>query len=500
MSFRRAFALSEGEVCDATPPGTDVLVDHTATDLHLELVPKPSLDPADPLNWPLWRKLAILFCMSLYAFVANFTSASLSSALPIMATPLVFRPPIPMSRLTHLIAVNVLMLGAGNIWNVPLAHTFGRRPVILINLLLLTLSSMWAGLAKEFNNLLAARFFIGIGGSAADAVAPDVVGEIFFVHQRGRAMACYTVFLACGSLVGGTSGSYIVAMHGYEWLHWTNVIFSAITLALCFVFQSETLFDRVSALAVSGEERPGSQSNADQKPASAEGRASFPPYTFSRSLRMWTYRPGLLRRFLTPLMTLRFPGVWLVMLWYAGLVGGIVTISTVGPGMVAAPPYLWGRNAGLINIGGIIGTLLGTVYCYYVADFAVKQHAKKESHGFAEPEARLWTALPGLFLATTGLWVFGFSGNNPGGNSWVGLQFGGGMLAFGLMQVPSIGFNYIIDSYNPISGDCFVAITFMRSVRQNTSVPEKDTSMSGLGILPKANGTVLISNRQTPNE
>lgn len=73
-------------------------------------------------------------------------------------------------------------------WWVPLANTFGRRPVILVALLLLTLSSMWAGLAKSYESLLAARLFMGIGGAPADAVAPDVVGEVFFVHQRGRAM------------------------------------------------------------------------------------------------------------------------------------------------------------------------------------------------------------------------------------------------------------------------------------------------------------------------
>jgi hypothetical protein len=47
---------------------------------------------------------------------------------------------------------------------------------------------MWAGLTTNFNSLLAARIFMGIGGGPADAVSPDVVGEIFFVHQRGRAM------------------------------------------------------------------------------------------------------------------------------------------------------------------------------------------------------------------------------------------------------------------------------------------------------------------------
>ena len=82
----------------------------------------------------------------------------------------------------------MLMMGASNIWWTPLANTFGRRPIMLISLLVLTFASMWAGLAKSYHSLLAARLFMGIGGGPADAVAPDVVGEVFFVHQRGRAM------------------------------------------------------------------------------------------------------------------------------------------------------------------------------------------------------------------------------------------------------------------------------------------------------------------------
>lgn len=82
------------------------------------------------------------------------------------------------------------MLGASNLFWVPLSYIIGRRPVILLSLLLLTLSSMWAGLTTKFDSLLAARFFMGVGGGPADAVAPDVVGEVFFVHERGRVMVC----------------------------------------------------------------------------------------------------------------------------------------------------------------------------------------------------------------------------------------------------------------------------------------------------------------------
>lgn len=104
------------------------------------------------------------------------------------STPALSLPPKPFSDLTQLIAVNILLLGASNLVWVPLANTFGRRPIILLSLLLLVVSCVWAGLAMSFQSLLAARAFMGAGGGPADAVAPDVVGEIFFVHQRGRAM------------------------------------------------------------------------------------------------------------------------------------------------------------------------------------------------------------------------------------------------------------------------------------------------------------------------
>jgi MFS family permease len=155
----------------------------------LRLVPQPSTDPGDPLNFSWRRKLGILGCMSLLPFIVNFTSASISSALPAYAsTSALGLPPRPFADLTQLLAVNVLLLGASNLFWVPLANTFGRRPIILLSLLLLVFSSMWAGLATSFQSLVAARAFMGAGGGPADAVAPDVVGEIFFVHQRGRAM------------------------------------------------------------------------------------------------------------------------------------------------------------------------------------------------------------------------------------------------------------------------------------------------------------------------
>lgn len=59
-------------------------------------------------------------------------------------------------------------MGAANILWVPLANTFGRRPITLFNILLLMLCSVWAARATSFGSLLAARFFMGVGVAPAD--------------------------------------------------------------------------------------------------------------------------------------------------------------------------------------------------------------------------------------------------------------------------------------------------------------------------------------------
>ncbi|KAF1971867.1 MFS general substrate transporter [Bimuria novae-zelandiae CBS 107.79] len=471
--FKHAFGLSKVEVQNATPPGTVTLIEHlqwTGSDqIHDEvrLVPQPSADPADPLNFSRWRKYGILFSMSLVPFVVNFASASIASAFPVYAaTPIFGFPPKPFSELTHLIAVTVLMLGVSNLFWVPLSYIIGRRPVMLLSLLLLVFSSMWAGLTTNFDSLLAARIFMGIGGGPADAVAPNVVGEIFFVHERGRTMAFYTVLLSAGSFVGPIAGSYIAAHDGLVWIHWTNVILSAIAFVFCFFLQPETLYERPIPAAsdtLDAVDKP-SVDTKEVIATTATSQALYPPYTFLDSLKPFTYCGGIGRKFLAPLLTLRLPGVWLVSLWYAGLVGAIVSISSVGAQIVASPPYLWEKNAGLINCGGLVGAFLGSVYTYLVADFTTKHLAKKDIHGYSEPESRIVTSMPALFISTAGTIIFGIIAQNPSSKGWVGLEVAFGMVAFGLMQAPSVGFNYLIESYPVIAGDCFVAVTCSRAI------------------------------------
>ena len=163
--------------------------------------------------------------------------------------------------------------------------------------------------------------------------------------------------------MGGVAGGYIVADMGLGWLHWMNVLLSAITFVLVLCFQAETLYDRQQTTVVMNDnaEKPGTETKESVIIADSAAPTSYPAYSHLRSLRLITYRPGIAQKFFAPYKVMRLPGVWLIASWYAGLVGLIVTISTIAPQLVAAPPYLWGKDVGLINIGGIIGAFLGCV-------------------------------------------------------------------------------------------------------------------------------------------
>jgi hypothetical protein len=177
---------------------------------------------------------------------------------------------------------------------------------------------------------------------------------------------------------------------------------SAACFLMALIFLPETLFNRLGVMK-NGQTSPetGSESPDEQdNDVSINHIETYQKFTFARSLRMNTYRGGYLRHFGRPWLTLRLPGVWMVMLQYGGLVGGIVTITTIGPNTVSAPPYLWGKNAGLLSVGGIIGTVLGGLFTAFCADSQLKRQAKQDSHGLAEPESRLPIMIPSLFLAT----------------------------------------------------------------------------------------------------
>lgn len=277
---------------------------------------------------------------------------------------------------------------------------------------------------------------------------------LFFSWVANRDdQAVYTIFLAGGSFIGGLGGGYIAGIQGYKYIFWiTTALLAFVFLGQLFLVP-ETSFDRDAQYGLEyGSTTAGDADSVQDEKTTIEtvertmtrGVSVHGSFTYAQSLKIGVYRGHLLKNFLGPWRSLAFPGTWVVMLHYGGLLGGLVTISTVGPQFLAMPPYLWGNNVGLLNLGGLIGCFLGGAATYFIVDRLTKGAAKKAGHhGLAEPESRLPAMFPALFVATTGIWTFGFSAAHPSEHAWAGLCVGLGMVGFGITQIPSVGLNYV---------------------------------------------------------
>lgn len=158
-------------------------------------------------------------------------------------------------------------------------------------------------------------------------------------------MAVYTTFLSLGSIIGGITGSYIAFHHGWAYVFWVSTALSAACFVSILLFVPETLYTRSNALSPQSSRtqqdasKVGETLHVERFPQTNASSSEYRPFTFARSLGFGPIQRGnILSRFIQPWKTLALPGTWVVMLHYAGLVGGIVTISTIGAQLVSQPP------------------------------------------------------------------------------------------------------------------------------------------------------------------
>ncbi|KAM0227853.1 hypothetical protein ACHAP5_012098 [Fusarium lateritium] len=120
-------------------PGTVLLVDFdgTVNARHAEgaqdivLIPTPSNDPDDPLNWSSWRKTLFLTTICVYCLSVGVASAAIYSIL----VPISVATGLTVGDLNTGTGYMFLLFGWGCLIWQPLAQKYGKRPVYLLSVL-----------------------------------------------------------------------------------------------------------------------------------------------------------------------------------------------------------------------------------------------------------------------------------------------------------------------------------------------------------------------------
>jgi DHA2 family multidrug resistance protein len=148
----------------------------------------------------------------------------------------------------------------GNVIIVPmtswLSQQFGRRNYFAASIMIFTIFSFLCGNATGIWELVAFRFFQGLGGGALLVTSQTIITESYPIEKRGMAQAIYGLGVIIGPTLGPPLGGYIVDHFSWPYIFYINIPIgiAATLLTLQFVkspkFYAKTLRKHIDFLGI----------------------------------------------------------------------------------------------------------------------------------------------------------------------------------------------------------------------------------------------------------
>ncbi|KZM28498.1 transmembrane transport [Ascochyta rabiei] len=188
----------------------------------------------------IWWKTACIISTATVTFTQGFGPLALAPMFPALME--AFQ--CDLTEAIQFTGLCILMLGFSNFIWVPISTSFGRRPVYLLSQLVNFGASIWRARANSYGSFMGTCIVNGIGAGPSETIMPEVIADIFFLHDRGKWNTLYWV-VYMGSLMAGpiVSGSMTESI-GFRSFWWLNAgLIGASFLMLVFMFP-ETRFKR----------------------------------------------------------------------------------------------------------------------------------------------------------------------------------------------------------------------------------------------------------------
>jgi hypothetical protein len=140
-----------------------------------------------------------------------------------------------------------------------------------------------------------------------------------------------------------------------------------------------------------------------------------------------------------------------------------LTLNLTQSQVFAAPPYNFSsQTIGFFNFAILVGALIGLFTAGPLSDY-IAARLTTRNRGVREPEMRLLTMIPYVLIAILGNFIVAFGYENAW-NWKVIVIIGYTAAGIQVAALPAIASTYAVDSYKPISGSIFVAITVNKNL------------------------------------
>lgn len=421
-----------------------------AKDGQTVLIPQPSDNPDDPLNWSSFKKHMILICVAFGAFAGDIGSGAGVGTIVVQGIEWNMSP-VVVNYATNL---NVIMCGVSGLLWMPLLNYWGRTPVLFWSSVLGAAFTLGCALAPSFPAFYGFRTLQGVTQSTGQTIGLAFVHDMFFFHEHARKIGIWYAIYIISPFFGPFCGNFIVGTLGtWRPVFWLVFAWSCMLLTLIHLFGDETYYKRSVPVA--------------EQPPRGRGQAA----RLSRVLGIWGiqhhgkgYFLPLARCYARLGEVLFKPVIPLMMFFYCLIFMWSIGINITSSILLQTPVEDGGYGFSAIASGYMyftpfVAILIGELFGHYFNDWIATRYVKKHN-GLFVPEARLWTNYIGGVFMVPGLVLVGQTLEHH--LHWAGIVLGWGMFQFGVMIVSVATVAYVLDCYPTASGETSALINFAR--------------------------------------
>ncbi|KAF9696857.1 hypothetical protein EKO04_005704 [Ascochyta lentis] len=478
------------------------------------LIPSPTSDPNDPLNWSARYRWYIIILVSAAIFFCNFLAAGPTVVITQVTADFFGAPPenvnfvSDISKTAYFFTTTALassMQGIGAFLWMPLIVKYGRRPVYISSFVLYTICAAWAGASQSYSSELASRIIMGVAAGAAEVLAPLTISDIFFLHERGTVMAIYTCALSAGASGGIIVAGLISINNDWRLIYWVaTALIGTCTICVILTFP-ETIYLRDGAASNPMTQDESKECDLESKaPVTAQindtsASTNTPEKrSYASSLRIFsgTYtQESLWKLFLRPMAFLILPQVLWATLVMSGTIGFLVAItSNFAPAFETAYGFKpW--QSGLCFIAALVGAFIGIFAGGHLSDWIADVQTQRNG-GVREPEMRLPAILVSVVTAPLALVLYGVGIEYK--LHWVCPTIALALINFSIVQATNVSLVYTIDCYRPVAGEITVtqmawksAFGFLLSFYTNPWV-QKSGYLNAYGAMAGISGGLIV--------
>ncbi|KAI1791927.1 MFS general substrate transporter [Ganoderma leucocontextum] len=443
------------------PHGTiddaDVLKHGTGNYSHIILIPQPSDDPRDPLNWPRWKKEACFWSLIFATSLAGVLSPVASAGYVLLAKQF----DVSVDEITSSFGALLLGLGIFMLVQNTLAVKYGHRIVFLLSTFLMFISCVWNALSPDLASIRAARIFQGFGMAAPQCLAATTLEHIYFVHERGSRSIIWNFSLMAGITLGPLVYSYVIQNLSWQLGFWFASIACGLSFVGVFFFVPETTYRRQAPVirpkrnhdesssdkgSITKTPRTPGTPDVEIRTAMEQDAATPHPPTFLSQLKIYSGTfsdESVWKIFLRPLPLILSPVTWFVFLAYAMQTVWLSLVPLCSSTIFTIEYDFNAAQIGLTNLGGIVGIVLAMLVTGPLNDWGIVWMSQR-NHGVYEPEYRLIFMLGMLFG------VFGYIGWAVGNDHhmpWIGAVACITMLNFSMVVSGGAAVTYLLDTH-----------------------------------------------------